>query len=107
MQVHLQVNNYLDTRTIRNSIGYIKGDVEPEKYVLLGNHHDAWVYGAMDPSSGTAVIVETARVFKAVMNATGWRPRRTLMFCVWDSEEYGLHGSNEWVEVCLNMMLLD
>ncbi len=76
--------------------------MEPEKYVLLGNHHDAWVYGGMDPNSGTAVMIETARVFKSVMNATGWRPRRTIVFCSWDSEEYGLQGSDEWVEVKLN-----
>ena len=100
MQVHLKVNNFLDTRPIRNTIGYIKGAMEPEKYVIIGNHHDAWVYGAIDPNSGTTVVIETARVFKAVMNATGWRPRRTIVFGSWDSEEYGLHGSNEWVEVC-------
>lgn len=97
--MRLKVTNYLDRRHIKNTIGYIKGAIEPEKYVILGNHHDAWVYGARDPNGATAVLVETARVFKAVMNATGWRPRRTLVFCSWDAEEYGLIGSDEWIEV--------
>lgn len=66
--------------------------------MLIGNHRDAWVFGAIDPSSGTAVILEAARAYgEAVRN--GWRPRRTIVFCSWGAEEYSLIGSTEWVEV--------
>uniref|UniRef100_H2Z0Q3 glutamate carboxypeptidase II n=1 Tax=Ciona savignyi TaxID=51511 RepID=H2Z0Q3_CIOSA len=69
----------------------------PDRYVLLGNHRDAWVFGAIDPSSGTATLMELVRGFGAMLKR-GWRPRRTLVFCSWGAEEYGLIGSTEWVE---------
>jgi N-acetylated-alpha-linked acidic dipeptidase len=65
--------------------------------VLQGNHHDAWVNGAHDPLSGAIATLETARAF-AELKRTGWRPQRTLMFALWDGEEYGLLGSTEWAE---------
>ncbi|RXG64918.1 N-acetylated-alpha-linked acidic dipeptidase 2 [Armadillidium vulgare] len=80
-----------------NVIGIIKGCIEPDRYVLIGNHRDAWGYGAMDPSSGTAQILETARVFGTFLKE-GWRPRRTIIFCSWGAEEFSLIGSTEWVE---------
>ncbi|XP_070538242.1 putative N-acetylated-alpha-linked acidic dipeptidase [Ptychodera flava] len=83
--------------TTYNTIGMIRGSVEPDRYVLLGNHRDAWIFGAIDPSSGTASIMEVTRVFGQMVK-DGWRPRRTLVFCTWGAEEYGLIGSNEWVE---------
>lgn len=70
----------------------------PDRYVLIGNHRDAWGYGAADPSSGTAQLLETARVL-GKLREEGWRPRRTLVFCSWGAEEYALIGSVEWVEV--------
>lgn len=70
-------------------MGYIRGAVEPDEYVILGNHYDAWVYGAIDPISGTATLAEVARALKQTMKETGWRPARTIMFCNWDAEEYG------------------
>lgn len=66
--------------------------------MLLGNHRDAWVFGAIDPSSGTASFMELVRAFGEMVKG-GWRPRRTLVFCSWGAEEYGLIGSTEWVEV--------
>ena len=66
--------------------------------VILGNHRDAWVFGAVDPNSGTAVLQEIARAF-STLRAKGWRPGRTIMLCSWDAEEHGLIGSTEWVEV--------
>ena len=78
-------------------MGYIKGAVEPDRYVMLGNHRDAWGYGAVDPSSGTTMLLEVARVLGEKKNA-GWRPRRTILFLSWGAEEYGLMGSREFVE---------
>jgi N-acetylated-alpha-linked acidic dipeptidase len=78
-------------------IGKIQGSEEPEKTVILGNHHDAWVYGAVDPASGTATMLETARALGELLKQ-GFRPRRTLILGSWDAEEYTLTGSTEWGE---------
>ena len=95
--VYLEVNNVLETRPIYNVIGTIVGSVEQDRYVLLGNHRDAWVFGGIDPSGGTACLMETVQGF-AYMLKQGWRPRRTIKFCSWGAEEYGLIGSTEWGE---------
>jgi N-acetylated-alpha-linked acidic dipeptidase len=75
----------------------IKGSELPDEWVVLGNHHDAWVYGAVDPSSGTASMMEMTHAFGDLLKQ-GVRPRRTLVFCSWDGEEVGLTGSTEWGE---------
>ncbi|CAI4226334.1 unnamed protein product [Auanema sp. JU1783] len=94
----IDVSGYLQKKTIRNVVGYIRGHDEPDRYVILGNHYDAWVYGAMDPNSGTAMLAEVARAMMQTVNQTNWRPARTIMFTAWDAEEYGLVGSTEFVE---------
>ncbi|XP_077981978.1 N-acetylated-alpha-linked acidic dipeptidase 2-like [Glandiceps talaboti] len=83
--------------TTYNVVGGIRGAVEEDRYVLVGNHRDAWVFGAVDPSSGSAVLMEVSRAYGELVKS-GWRPRRSLVFCSWGAEEYGLIGSNEWVE---------
>ncbi|KAL7321664.1 Vacuolar protein sorting-associated protein 70 [Mucor circinelloides] len=82
---------------IWNVIARIEGAQEPDKAIILGNHRDAWVYGGVDPSSGSASLMELARIFGELLK-TGWRPRRTIILASWDAEEYGLVGSTEWVE---------
>jgi len=77
--------------------GRIRGSEEPDRTVVLGNHRDAWVYGAVDPSSGTATQLELARVLGR-LKAEGIRPRRTLVLASWDAEEWHLTGSTEWGE---------
>ena len=64
---------------------------------MIGNHRDAWVYGAVDPGSGTAATLEMCRALGAAVK-NGWKPRRTLVYASWDAEEYGLVGSTEWAE---------
>jgi len=84
-------------KPIYNVFGRIRGREEPERSVILGNHRDAWTHGAVDPNSGTAAWLETARALgKAV--ESGWQPRRTIVMASWDAEEYGLVGSVEWGE---------
>ncbi|KAL3535684.1 hypothetical protein ACH5RR_004145 [Cinchona calisaya] len=83
--------------TIQNVIGIIEGVEEPDRFVILGNHRDAWTFGAVDPNSGTAALLEVAHRFRKLQEK-GWKPRRTIIFCNWDAEEYGLIGSTEWVE---------
>eukprot|EP00096_Caligus_rogercresseyi_P010267 TRINITY_DN3682_c0_g1_i1.p1 TRINITY_DN3682_c0_g1~~TRINITY_DN3682_c0_g1_i1.p1 ORF type:complete len:743 (-),score=140.20 TRINITY_DN3682_c0_g1_i1:107-2335(-) len=94
--VVLKVNNFMRTIQDTNLIGYIRGDIEPDRYVFLSNHRDAWGYGSVDPSSGTAQLMEVARSL-GQLKKDGWRPRRTIVFTSWGSEEYGLIGSNEFV----------
>ncbi|XP_071079774.1 N-acetylated-alpha-linked acidic dipeptidase 2-like [Haliotis cracherodii] len=96
IQMNISTRNQI--KTAYNVIGVIRGQIEPDRYVMMGNHRDAWVYGAIDPSSGTAVMMETARVTGQLVKSGKWRPRRSIMFCSWGAEEYGLLGSTEWVE---------
>jgi N-acetylated-alpha-linked acidic dipeptidase len=82
---------------IWNTIGMIRGTRWPDEWVLVGGHRDAWGPGARDNVSGTVTVLETARAF-ATLARQGLRPARTLVFCTWDAEEWGLIGSTEWVE---------
>ena len=77
--------------------GRIRGSELPEEWVVMGNHRDAWVFGGVDPSSGTASMMELTRAF-GELKKQGIRPRRTLVVCSWDGEEIGLTGSTEWGE---------
>ena len=78
-------------------IGKVPGSEYPDQWVIAGNHRDAWVYGAVDPGSGTAAMLESVHGIGALLKQ-GWRPKRTLIFASWDAEEEGLIGSTEWVE---------
>ena len=78
-------------------IAKITGSEFPDQWVVRGNHHDAWVNGAGDPLSGQSAMMEEARAISELVK-TGWKPKRTIMFCAWDGEEPSLLGSTEWVE---------
>lgn len=82
---------------IWNVYGRIVGVEQSEKSIIIGNHRDAWAFGATDPGSGTAVMMELARIFGDLLQR-GWRPLRTIEFMSWDAEEYNLIGSTEFVE---------
>jgi N-acetylated-alpha-linked acidic dipeptidase len=97
VKVHLVSQQDYQRRIIWDVIGKIPGAADPDSPVIVGNHRDAWVYGAVDPSSGTAAMLEAVRGLGALLHQ-GWRPRRTIIFCSWDAEEEGLMGSTEWVE---------
>jgi N-acetylated-alpha-linked acidic dipeptidase len=96
-EVHFAIDMDYQVRPIWNVIATIKGEVEPDRWVLVGNHRDAWVYGAVDPGSGTAATLEACRAIGAAVKG-GWKPRRTLVYASWDAEEYGLVGSTEWAD---------
>src|ERR1700691_2183444 len=96
---HMKLVMDYQQRTIYDVIAKLGGANDGE-WVILGNHHDAWVYGAVDPGSGTATMLETARAFGELVRA-GWKPRRTIVMCEWDGEEPGLIGSTEFVEAHL------
>jgi N-acetylated-alpha-linked acidic dipeptidase len=97
VKVHLVSQQDYQRRLIWDVIGKIEGAADPDSPVIVGNHRDAWVYGAVDPSSGTAAMLEAVHGIGALLRQ-GWRPRRTIVFCSWDAEEEGLIGSTEWVE---------
>ena len=84
-------------RPIYNVIAMLEGTEYPDEWVILGNHHDAWVYGAADPGSGTTALLEVAQCLGELAEE-GVRPKRTIVFAAWDAEEFGILGSTEWVE---------
>ena len=84
-------------RPIWTVTGRIRGREEPEREVILGNHRDAWIFGGVDPSSGSAALMELARNL-GELKAGGWRPRRSIVFASWDAEEFTLTSSTEWGE---------
>ena len=84
-------------RKLFNVIARIEGSEYPDEWIVHGNHHDGWCNGATDPISGAVALMETARGFGELL-AAGHRPRRTVVFALWDGEEWGLLGSTEWAE---------
>jgi N-acetylated-alpha-linked acidic dipeptidase len=84
-------------QTLYNVIARIDGATYPDEWIVYGNHHDAWVNGAEDPTSGMVTVMEAARAMGELVKQ-GWRPKRTIIFCAWDGEEPALLGSTEWVE---------
>ena len=84
-------------RPIYNVIARIEGSTYPDEWIVHGNHHDGWCAGATDPISGAVQLMETARGFGELLQA-GIRPKRTVIFALWDAEEWGLLGSTEWAE---------
>jgi N-acetylated-alpha-linked acidic dipeptidase len=95
--LHLDVKMENADGRIWNAIARIPGSEFPEQWIVLGNHHDAWIYGAGDPSSGTAAFLELGRALGTLL-AEGWRPRRTLVLAAFDAEEMTLGGAAEWME---------
>src|SRR2546422_187683 len=96
-KVHLTAQFNWDLKPIYDVIARIPGSTEPDEWVIRGNHHDAWVNGAEDPTSGQVALMEEARALGELLKQ-GWKPRRTILYCAWDGEEEGLLGSTEWVE---------
>jgi len=95
VKMHLKQDYQL--RTIWDVIGRVRGSESPNEWVVAGNHRDAWVYGAVDPNSGTAAMLETVHGLGELLKS-GWRPKRTIVLGSWDAEEEGLIGSTEWGE---------
>jgi N-acetylated-alpha-linked acidic dipeptidase len=99
VKVHMHLEQDARLRTIWDVIGTIDGTdpAQEDDWVVAGNHRDAWVYGAVDPNSGTAAMLETVHGL-GVLLKEGWKPKRRIVVCSWDAEEEGLIGSTEWAE---------
>jgi N-acetylated-alpha-linked acidic dipeptidase len=97
VKLHLKTDMDYKQRPIWNVVARLPGDSDKDHLVILGNHRDAWVFGAVDPNSGTSSMLEVAKGFGELLKQ-GWKPKRTIVLCSWDAEEYGLIGSTEWAE---------
>ncbi len=95
--VRMKVTSDDRTRAIWTVTGMIRGRESPDDVVIVGNHRDAWIYGGVDPSSGSAALMELARTLGSLAK-NGWRPRRSILFASWDAEEFTLTSSTEWGE---------
>jgi N-acetylated-alpha-linked acidic dipeptidase len=95
--VHLKLEFNWDTKPVFDVIARMQGSERADEWVVRGNHHDAWVNGADDPTSGMVALLEEARAVGELAR-TGWKPKRTIVYCAWDGEEPGLLGSTEWAE---------
>jgi len=97
VKVKLHLKQDYQYRTIWDVTGRVRGSELPDEWVVSGNHRDAWVYGAVDPNSGTAAMLEAVHGIGELLKS-GWKPKRTLVLGSWDAEEEGLIGSTEWGE---------
>jgi N-acetylated-alpha-linked acidic dipeptidase len=101
--VHLKLEFDWNTVPAYDVIARLRGQERPDEWVIRGNHHDAWVNGAMDPISGLVAMMEEARGIGALAKS-GWKPKRTIVYAAWDGEEPGLLGSTEWVEAHADLL---
>lgn len=97
MMAHLAVSFNWDRKPLYDVIATIPGSTFPDQWVIRGNHHDAWVNGAGDPLSGASAELDEARALGELLKQ-GWKPKRTIIYCLWDGEEPALLGSTEWAE---------
>ncbi|XP_043558158.1 inactive N-acetylated-alpha-linked acidic dipeptidase-like protein 2 isoform X2 [Chiloscyllium plagiosum] len=93
--IRLEVATVSEYRTIQNVIGYVKGSINPDKYVIVGSHHgnseELW-------TSSTSIITEVIRTVMTQIQKKRWRPNRTILFCSWGGSIFGNIGSYEWAE---------
>ncbi len=96
-KVHLTVLSDWGQKPVYDVIAKLKGSTAPDEWIIRGNHHDGWVFGAWDPLSGNVAMMAEAKAIGALVKQ-GWRPQRTIVYASWDGEEPGLLGSTEWAE---------
>jgi N-acetylated-alpha-linked acidic dipeptidase len=97
VKVHLAVKSDWSLKPVYDVIGMLKGSAYPDQWIVRGNHHDGWVFGASDPLTGQVALMSEAKAL-GQMYRQGWRPARTIVYASWDGEEPGLLGSTEWAE---------
>ena len=97
VKVHLAVKSDWSLKPIYDVIAMLRGNVAPDQWIVRGNHHDGWVFGASDPLTGQVALMSEAKALGALYRQ-GWRPARTIVYASWDGEEPGLLGSTEWAE---------
>jgi len=96
-RAHLKLAFNWDMKPLYDVVARMAGSTFADEWVIRGNHHDAWVNGASDPSSGASAELEEARAL-GELRRQGWQPKRTIVYALWDGEEPALLGSTEWAE---------
>ena len=96
-KAHLVVESDWGRKPVYDVIATLKGSSEPDQWIVRGNHHDGWMFGAWDPLAGNVALLAEAKAI-GTLYQQGWRPQRTLVYASWDGEEPGLLGSTEWAE---------
>ncbi|XP_013385897.1 N-acetylated-alpha-linked acidic dipeptidase 2 [Lingula anatina] len=96
-KLNLTTFNEEVVKMIKNVLGVIVGREEPDRYVIIGAHHDSLVEGSITRGSGLGIAMELAQKFRELAHS-GWKPRRSLIFAIWDATEFGAIGSTEWIE---------
>jgi len=97
VKVHLAVKSDWSLKPVYDVIAMLPGSVYPDQWIVRGNHHDGWVFGASDPLTGQVALMSEAKAMGQLYRQ-GWRPARTIVYASWDGEEPGLLGSTEWAE---------
>ena len=97
LTVRLRVEQPNELTRIENVVGTLEGTEHPDEWIVLGAHYDAWTFGAVDPNSGTAMLLTLAEALGQLAE-NGCAPRRSVKIGHWDAEEQGIIGSSEWVE---------
>ena len=97
LKVRLMVKQDKDFVRVQNVVGTLEGSTYPDEWIIMGSHYDAWVHGASDPNSGTAMLLCVAEALGELAQK-GYRPKRTIKIAHWDAEEHGIIASTEWVE---------
>jgi len=97
VKIHLAVKSDWSLKPIYDVIAMLRGSVYPDQWIVRGNHHDGWVFGAADPLTGQVALMSEAKALGQLYRQ-GWRPARTIVYASWDGEEPGLLGSTEWAE---------
>ncbi|MCC7496899.1 MAG: M28 family peptidase [Bryobacterales bacterium] len=95
--VHLQLEFDWKLTPACNVIARLPGAELAGEWIIRGNHHDGWVFGASDPLDGLVAMLEEARAI-GLLARSGWKPRRSIVYAAWDGEEPMLLGSTEWAE---------
>lgn len=96
-KVHLKIESEWTRKPVYDVIAMMRGATTPDQWIVRGNHHDGWVFGAWDPLAGNVAMLAEAKAIGALVKQ-GWKPARSLVYASWDGEEPGLLGSTEWVE---------
>jgi N-acetylated-alpha-linked acidic dipeptidase len=96
-RVHMKVLSDWSQKPVFDVVAKIRGSEDPDQWIIRGNHHDGWVFGAMDPLAGQVALMAEAKAIGKLVKE-GWKPHRTLVYDSWDGEEPGLLGSTEWAE---------
>jgi N-acetylated-alpha-linked acidic dipeptidase len=96
-KVHMVVKSDWSLKPLYDVIAKLPGSSAADQWVLRGNHHDGWVFGAFDPLAGMVTELAEAKAMGALYKQ-GWKPKRTIVYASWDGEEPGLLGSTEWAE---------